>query len=82
MIRLLYRVSQEKNVMFWEVIVSVILSKELYVYMCPIPIAFRDSYFSVQYIVHWTDEQHAIYWHESQSELKLSVELSRMYCNK
>jgi hypothetical protein len=27
---------------FWEVIVSVILRKKLYMYMCPIPEGFRD----------------------------------------
>jgi hypothetical protein len=27
---------------FWEVIVSVILSRKVYIYMCPIPNGFRD----------------------------------------
>jgi hypothetical protein len=35
-------VSQEERSIFWEVIVSVILSKKLYVNMCPIPNGFRD----------------------------------------
>jgi hypothetical protein len=39
---LLYRVSQEGRSVFWEVIVSVILSKKLYMNMCPIPNGFRD----------------------------------------
>jgi hypothetical protein len=38
----LYRVSEEERTIFWEVIVSVILSKKLYVNMCPIPNGFRD----------------------------------------
>jgi hypothetical protein len=38
----IYRVSQEERKIFWEVIVSVILSKKLYVNMCPIPNGFRD----------------------------------------
>jgi hypothetical protein len=39
---LLYRVSQEERSIFWEVIVSVILSKKVYMHMCPIPNGFRD----------------------------------------
>jgi hypothetical protein len=35
-----YRVSQEERTIFWEVIVSVILSKKLYMNMCPIPNRF------------------------------------------
>jgi hypothetical protein len=38
----MYRVSQEGRSIFWEVIVSVILSKKLYMNMCPIPNSFRD----------------------------------------
>jgi hypothetical protein len=38
----IYRVSQEERTMFWEVIVSVIQSKKLYMNMCPIPNGFRD----------------------------------------
>ena len=38
----LYRVSQEERSIFWEVIVSVILSKTFYMNMCPIPNGFRD----------------------------------------
>ena len=38
----IYRVSQEERSIFWEVIVSVILSKNVYMNMCPIPNGFRD----------------------------------------
>jgi hypothetical protein len=38
----IYRVSQEERTIFWEVIVSAILSKKLYMNMCPIPNGFRD----------------------------------------
>jgi hypothetical protein len=38
----IYRVSQEERTIFWEVTVSVILSKKLYMNMCPIPNGFRD----------------------------------------
>ena len=38
----IYRVSQEEMSIFWEVTVSVILSKKVYMYMCPIPNVFRD----------------------------------------
>jgi hypothetical protein len=38
----IYSVSQEEMSIFWEVIVSVILSKKVYVYMCPIPNGFWD----------------------------------------
>ena len=40
--RYIYRVSQEERSIFWVVIVSVILSKKLYMNMCPIPNGFRD----------------------------------------
>jgi hypothetical protein len=42
-----YRVSQEKRSIFWEATVSVILSKKMYIYMCPIPNGFRDRANSV-----------------------------------
>jgi hypothetical protein len=37
-----YRVSQEEISIFLEVILSVILSKSVYIHMCPIPNGFRD----------------------------------------
>jgi hypothetical protein len=43
----LYSVSQEERSIFWEVIVSVILSKKVYVYMCPILNGFRDRAISL-----------------------------------
>jgi hypothetical protein len=36
-------VSQDERSVFWEVTVSAILSKKLYMYMCPIPSGFRDT---------------------------------------
>jgi hypothetical protein len=39
----LCRVSQEERSIFWEVIISVILSKKVYMYMCPTPNGFRDT---------------------------------------
>jgi hypothetical protein len=44
---LIYRVPQEEMSVFWEVIVSVILSKEVYMYMCPTPNGFRDRAISL-----------------------------------
>jgi hypothetical protein len=44
---LLHRVSEEEGSIFWEVIVSVILSKKVYMYMCPIPNRFRDRAISL-----------------------------------
>jgi hypothetical protein len=41
-----YRMSQEEWSIFREVIVSVILSKSVYMYMCPTPNGFRDRAFS------------------------------------
>ena len=41
--KLVYRVSQEERLIFWEVIVSVILSKNVCMNMFPIPNGFRDS---------------------------------------
>jgi hypothetical protein len=35
----LYKVSQEERSIFQEATVSVILSKKLYTYMCPIPVS-------------------------------------------
>ena len=42
LMRAIYRVSQEERSIFWEVIISVILSKNVYMNMCPIPNGFRD----------------------------------------
>jgi hypothetical protein len=38
----LYRMSQENRSIFWEIIVSVILTKKMYIYMCSILNHFRD----------------------------------------
>ena len=38
----IHRMSKEERSIFWEIIVSVILSKKLYMNMCPIPNGFRD----------------------------------------
>ena len=38
----IYRMPQEERSMFWEIIVPVILSKNVYMSMCPIPNGFRD----------------------------------------
>jgi len=37
-----YRMSREERSIFWEVIVSVILSKNVYMNICPIPNGFQD----------------------------------------
>jgi hypothetical protein len=39
---MLYRMSQDERSVFWKVVISVILSKKLYTYMCSIPNGFRD----------------------------------------
>jgi hypothetical protein len=39
---LIYSVFQEERLIFWEVIVSVILSKKVYMYICSIMNGFRD----------------------------------------
>jgi hypothetical protein len=41
------RVPQEEMSIFWEVIISVILSKKLYMYRCPIPNDFLDRAISL-----------------------------------
>jgi hypothetical protein len=46
-LHLLYRVFQEERSLFWEVIVSVILSKKVYMYTCPILNRFRDRAISL-----------------------------------
>jgi hypothetical protein len=45
--RKLYRVSQEERSIFCEVIVTVNLSKQVYMYMWPIPNGFRDRAISL-----------------------------------
>jgi NurA-like 5'-3' nuclease len=40
---LIYRMSQKERSIFWDVIISVILSKNLYMYTCLIPNRFRDK---------------------------------------
>jgi hypothetical protein len=37
----IYRMFQEEVLIFWEFILSFILSKKLFKYMCPIPNGFR-----------------------------------------
>jgi hypothetical protein len=44
--RCIQRVLGERSI-FWEVIVSVVLSKKVYMYMCPIPSDFRDRCISL-----------------------------------
>jgi hypothetical protein len=39
----------------------------------------RYSYFTVQYTVHCTDEQHAMSSHELHGALMLTMEFSKMY---
>jgi hypothetical protein len=43
----IYRMSQKERSIFWEVTVSVILSKKVYMYMCPNPNVFRDTAISL-----------------------------------
>jgi hypothetical protein len=40
-------VSEEERSIFWDIIVSVILSKEMYIYLCPIPNGFSDTAISL-----------------------------------
>jgi hypothetical protein len=69
----LYTMSQEDRSIFWEVIVSVILRKTVYVIVSYYERFPRYSYFTVQYTVHCTDEQYAMSSHELQSALMLKV---------
>jgi hypothetical protein len=63
--------------MFWEVMVSVILSKTLYMYICPFRTVSETELFHCT--VHCTDEQYAMSSHELQSALMLTVEFLKMY---
>jgi hypothetical protein len=45
--QIVYGVSPEERSIFWEVTVSVILSKKVYMYTCPIPNGFRDRAISL-----------------------------------
>jgi hypothetical protein len=64
------RVSQEERSIFWEVTVSVILSKKLCMYLCPIPNGFRDGVISLysSKIVH-------------QKEILPTVSNTGIYCS-
>jgi hypothetical protein len=42
-----YRETEEERSIFWEVIVSAILSKKVYMYTCPIPNGFRGRAISL-----------------------------------
>jgi hypothetical protein len=66
----LCRVSQEERSIFWEVIVSVILGKNMYMCMCPIPNSFRDRAISV-YSSKTVDEK----------EILLTVSNTGIYCS-
>jgi hypothetical protein len=68
----LYRMSQEEKSVFWEVIVSAILSKSVYMYMCPTVSEIELFHCTV----HCTHEQHAMSSHESQGTLMLTIEFS------
>jgi hypothetical protein len=68
---------------FWEVIVSVILSKKsVYVHVSYSERFPRQSYFTLQYTVHCTDEQHVMSSHELYSALMLTLEFSEMYFSR
>jgi hypothetical protein len=43
----IYRMSHEERSIFWEVIVSAILSIKVYMYICPISNGFRDTAISL-----------------------------------
>jgi hypothetical protein len=57
---LIYRMSQEERSIFWEVIVSVILSKNMYMYMYPILNGFRDRDISL-YISRIVDKKEILH---------------------
>jgi hypothetical protein len=63
--KLLYRMSQEEGSVFWEVIVSVILNKKVYTYMCPIPNSFQDRAISLysSKIVWWERDITYCFWY-------------------
>jgi hypothetical protein len=61
---------QEESLVFWEGIISVILSKKVYVYMCPIPNCFRDRAISL-YSSKFVDKQ----------EILRTVSNTGIYCS-
>jgi hypothetical protein len=52
--------SQEERSIFWEVIVSVILSKKLYMYMCPIPNGFPERAVSLHSTLYRRATRHVL----------------------
>jgi hypothetical protein len=72
-----YRMSQEERSIFWEVIVSAILSKKC---TCThVRTVSEIELFHCTVTVHCTDEQHAMSSYELQSALMLTVEFSKVY---
>jgi hypothetical protein len=53
-------VSQEEKSIFWETIVSVILSKKVYMYMCPIPKGFRHRAISLYSTLYRRGNRHVL----------------------
>jgi hypothetical protein len=73
------QVSQEERSIFSDVVVSVILTKKVYMYTCPVPNGFRDRavlLYSALYTVHTSN---GISSHELQSAWMLTAEFSKMY---
>jgi hypothetical protein len=55
------QVSHEEKSIFWEVTVSVVLSKNMYMYMCPIPNGFPDRVHCTLYISKIVDKKNITY---------------------
>jgi hypothetical protein len=52
--------SQEERSIFWEVIISVIISKMAYTYMCPIPNGFQDGAISLYSTLYRKAKRHVL----------------------
>jgi hypothetical protein len=59
-ITFIYRLSQEERSICWEVTVSVILSKKVCTYMCPLPNGFRQRVISLYSTLYRRTTRHVL----------------------
>jgi hypothetical protein len=70
---------QEESSVFCEFRAPVILSKKVYMYVSYSERFPRESYVTVQYTVHCTDEQHAMSSQELRWNFRKCVTLGKLY---
>jgi hypothetical protein len=71
---IVHEVSKEGRSIFWEIIVSVILSKNMYMYMCPVPNGSRDR--ATSYVFHCICSQTV-----DKKQILRTVSSTGIYCS-